>query len=89
MRCGKLRCPPHKQKLSALTKESHAYLKVKCIEHGPDGYRQPNSPSGGHGKSFGTMMHAVNARALYVIGLKGDPETYPIHEFSRDEVFPP
>ena len=89
MRCGKHCCPPHEQKLnSALIKDSHAYQMVKCIEHGRDGYAQPNSPSDGHGKSFGTMMHAVNARALDLIGLKGDPETYPVHDYSRGHGFP-
>ena len=80
---------PHEQKPdSALTKDSHAYQDVKCVEHGRDGFAQLNSPSDGHGKSFGTMMHAVNARALDLIGLKGDPELYPVHDYSRGEGFP-
>ena len=67
--------------------DSHAYQMVKCPEYGKDGFAQPNSPSGGHGKCFGTMMHAVNARALDSIGLKGDPKPYPLLNFSPREGF--
>ena len=89
MKCGKLYYRPHEQKLnSALKKDSHAYQDVKCMEWGEEGFAQPNSPSGGHDKSFGTMMHCVNARALDVIGLKGDLEPYPFHDYSRGKGFP-
>ena len=33
-------------------------------------------------------MRAVNARALNVIGLKGDPKSYPFHDYHRGEGFP-
>ena len=46
------------------------------------------SPSGGHGKCFGTMMRAVNARALDLLGLDGDPRPYPFHDYSRGEGYP-
>ena len=61
---------------------------VKCYEHGKDGFAQPNSPSRGHGKCFGTMMYAVNARALDLIGLKGDPKSYPFHNYKKGEGLP-
>ena len=34
------------------------------------------------------MLGAVNARALDVLGLKGDPKIYPVHDYSRGEGFP-
>lgn len=62
---------------------------VKCVEHGRDGFApQPKSPSRGHGKCFGTMMRAVNARMLDVMGLKGDSNPYPFHDYSRGEGYP-
>ena len=89
MRCGKFCGSLHEQTVdSALTKDSHAYQDVKCPEHGRDGFAQPTSPSGGHGKNFGTMMRAVNARALDLIGLKGDDRPYPFHDYSRGEGLP-
>lgn len=61
---------------------------VKCVEHGREGFIRPMSPSGCHGKCFGTMMRAVNARALDLIGLKGDSGPYPFHDYNRGEGFP-
>lgn len=63
---------------------------MKCLEHGKEGYRrtEESSPSGGHGKCFGTMMNAIKARAFYVLGLKGDPKLYPYHDYNNGEGFP-
>ena len=89
MRCGRFYYSPHEQKVdSALTKDSHAYLDVKCQRHGRDGFAQPQDRTQGHHKSFGTMMRAVNARALNVIGLKGDPKSYPFYDYDRGEGLP-
>ena len=86
MRCGNIVALFLSEKVdTALMNDSHAYQMVNCPEHGRDGFRQPNSPSKGHGKSFGTMMRAVYARALDVMGLKGDSEPYAFYDFSRGE----
>ena len=41
--------------------------------------------AGGHGKNFGTMLQAVNRRALVLLGLLGDPEPYPCHDYALDD----
>ncbi len=74
---------------STLTKDSHAYQMVKCQEHGSEGFKVATSgPSNGHGKNFGTMIHAVNKRAFDVLGVKGDPRPYPRHNHKHGEGLP-
>ena len=40
-----------------------------------------NNKPGGHGRNFGTRMHAVNKRAWELFGLIGDLERYPCHAY--------
>lgn len=63
--------------------DSHAYLEVRAPEFGPTGFRV-GIPDG-HGKNFGTMIHAVNRRAWELLGFKGDPVVYPRHEYAYDD----
>ena len=66
-------------RVATLTEVSHAYRRVHCPNREEGGYRGLKSgPNGGHDEFFGTMLLAVNARALKVICLEGDLEFYPL-----------
>lgn len=64
-----------------LTRESHAYVGTR-IRH--DGRREVAVNASSHDENFGTMLHAVNRRAMKLLGLEGDPNEYPRHIFSHD-----
>ena len=53
---------------------------VRAREDGPKGWQVGKAD--GHGKNFGTMILAVNRRARVLLGLKGDPNPYPCHEYA-------
>ena len=72
-----------------LTKDSHAYYYVACPKEGKGGFEVViQEPNKGHGKSFGTMMNAVNERASTVLGLEGDPQPYPYYHYNNGEGIP-
>lgn len=64
-----------------LTRDSHAYVGTR-IRH--DGRREVAVNAASHDENFGTMLHAVNRRAMKLLGLEGDPTEYPRHIFSHD-----
>lgn len=65
-----------------MTHDSHAYLQVRALRHGAAGWE--GGKPGGHGKNFGTMIHAVNRRAWDLFGFKGDPMPYLRHHYAYD-----
>ena len=74
---------------STLTEDRHAHQMVSCQKDGTNGLHAVLSgPSNGHGKNFGSMMNAVNKRALRTLGLKGDSTHYPRHKYEKGEGFP-
>ena len=64
-----------------LTHDSHAYIGTR-IRH--DGRQEVAADASSHDKNFGTMLHAVNRRAMKLLGLEGDPTEYPRHIYSHD-----
>ena len=64
-----------------LTRDSHAYVGTR-IRH--DGRQEVAANASSHDKNFGTMLHAVNRRAMKLLGLEGDPNEYPRHICSHD-----
>ena len=38
-----------------------------------------------HGKNFGTMIRAVDKKAMELFGLSGDPVWYPCHAYANDD----
>ena len=63
--------------------DSHAYERVRALELGPTGWSMGKAD--GHGRNFGTMIHAVNGRAWDLLGLKGDSKSYPRHDYAHDD----
>ena len=63
--------------------DSHAYEKVRARRFGPTGWAigRPD----GHGKNFGTMIHAVYKRSWELLGFRGDPSPYPRHEYAYED----
>ena len=72
-----------------LTIDRHAYLMVQSPENGREGWANSVAgPTKGHGKDFGTMLLAVNYRAMSVLGLEGDQAKYPCYDYSKGEGLP-
>lgn len=63
--------------------DSHAYERVRALELGPTGWSVGRAD--GHGRNFGTMIHAVNKRAWDLLGLKGDSTLYLRHDYAYDD----
>ena len=73
---------------SILKNDSHAYQYVHCLADGRDGLKAAHSgPGGYHEENFGTMTRAVSDRLFDLLGLEGDPISYPCHNHSKGEGF--
>lgn len=82
MKCGKLYRFEENQYSLLLNRDSHAHQMVRALDDGPKGWQVGKAD--GHGKNFGTMMLAVRRRARVLLGLEGDPKSYPCHDYALD-----
>ena len=80
---------PARKIVLTLTKDRHAYLMVQSPSNGREGWLSSiTGPTNGHDKGFGTMMLAVNYRAMSVLGLEGDQDQFPYYDYGKGEGLP-
>ena len=72
--------------LCFLTEDEHSHADAVVRVH-----EREMLECAGHGKNFGTRLHAVEKRAqkLFGISVKGHPnDDYPRHKYEKGEGFP-